>query len=97
MGDENPIRTLGDYSRPNHEGSRNGIQLPKEAKVSPLRLDTIRFVQNEFAFHGLRSEDPIQDLKNFLRIVDSIDLNGAYKKYYSFVTPHHRQKHRNAA
>nr|GEZ11836.1 MAK10-like protein [Tanacetum cinerariifolium] len=29
MGDENPIRTLGDYSRPSHEGYWNTIKLPK--------------------------------------------------------------------
>ncbi|GJX00411.1 hypothetical protein Tco_0184324 [Tanacetum coccineum] len=29
MRDENPIRTLGDYSRPSHEGYRNTIELPK--------------------------------------------------------------------
>ncbi|GJS13666.1 zinc finger, CCHC-type containing protein [Tanacetum coccineum] len=29
MGDENPIRTLGDYSKPSHEGYRNTIELPK--------------------------------------------------------------------
>ncbi|GJY41007.1 MAK10-like protein [Tanacetum coccineum] len=28
MGDENPIRTLGDYSKPIHEGYRNTIKLP---------------------------------------------------------------------
>ncbi|GJZ67844.1 MAK10-like protein [Tanacetum coccineum] len=28
MGDENPIRTLGDYSKPTHEGYRNTIELP---------------------------------------------------------------------
>ncbi|GJR48486.1 zinc finger, CCHC-type containing protein [Tanacetum coccineum] len=28
MGDENPIRTLGDYSKPSHEGYRNTIKLP---------------------------------------------------------------------
>nr|GEU63060.1 MAK10-like protein [Tanacetum cinerariifolium] len=28
-GDENPIRTLGDYSRPSHEGYRNTIELPE--------------------------------------------------------------------
>ncbi|GJT84991.1 hypothetical protein Tco_1066708 [Tanacetum coccineum] len=28
MGDENPIRTLGDYSKPSHEGNRNTIELP---------------------------------------------------------------------
>ncbi|GKA12824.1 hypothetical protein Tco_0692370 [Tanacetum coccineum] len=28
MGDENPIRTLGDYSKPSQEGYRNTIKLP---------------------------------------------------------------------
>ncbi|GJS20532.1 hypothetical protein Tco_0449164 [Tanacetum coccineum] len=28
MGDENPICTLGDYSKPSHEGYRNTIELP---------------------------------------------------------------------
>ncbi|GJZ81293.1 hypothetical protein Tco_0646287 [Tanacetum coccineum] len=28
MGDENPIRTLGDYSKPSHEGYRNTIEIP---------------------------------------------------------------------
>ncbi|GKD22882.1 hypothetical protein Tco_1224585, partial [Tanacetum coccineum] len=27
MGDENPIRTLGDYSKPRHEGYKNTIEL----------------------------------------------------------------------
>nr|GEV62260.1 MAK10-like protein [Tanacetum cinerariifolium] len=79
MGDEDSNRpvTLGDYSRPSHEGYRNAIELPESAKVSPLRSYTIRSVQNGCAFHGLISEDLIQHLKDFLKIVDSIDLNGA--------------------
>ncbi|GJS18417.1 hypothetical protein Tco_0412889 [Tanacetum coccineum] len=28
MGEENPIRTLGDYSKPSHKGYRNTIDLP---------------------------------------------------------------------
>ncbi|GJW87047.1 hypothetical protein Tco_0162387 [Tanacetum coccineum] len=28
MGDDNPIRTLGDYSKPSHEGYRNTIEFP---------------------------------------------------------------------
>ncbi|GJU54679.1 hypothetical protein Tco_1228393 [Tanacetum coccineum] len=28
MGDANPISTLGDYSKPSHEGYRNAIELP---------------------------------------------------------------------
>nr|GEZ17788.1 MAK10-like protein [Tanacetum cinerariifolium] len=77
MGDENPIRTLGDYSKPSHEGYQNSIELLEGAKVPPLRSDTIRLVQNECSFHELMSDEPIQHLKDFLRIVDSIDLNGA--------------------
>ncbi|GKF18241.1 hypothetical protein Tco_0063159 [Tanacetum coccineum] len=42
MGDENHIRTLGDYSKPSHEGYRNTIELPEGNKVVPLRSDTIR-------------------------------------------------------
>ncbi|GJZ30687.1 zinc finger, CCHC-type containing protein [Tanacetum coccineum] len=77
MGEENSNRprTLGDYSRPSHEGYRNAIRLPEGAKVSPLRSDAIRLVQNGCAFHELMSEDPIHHLKDFLKIVDSIDLN----------------------
>ncbi|GJV83178.1 hypothetical protein Tco_1523076 [Tanacetum coccineum] len=79
MGDENSNRprTLGDYSRPSHEGYRNATELLEGAKVSPLRSNTIRLVQNGCAFHGLMSEDPIRHLKDFLKIVDSIDLNDA--------------------
>ncbi|GJX99586.1 hypothetical protein Tco_0356605 [Tanacetum coccineum] len=42
MGDENPIRTLGDYSKPSHEGYMNTIELPAGNNVVPLRSDTIR-------------------------------------------------------
>ncbi|GKB36974.1 MAK10-like protein [Tanacetum coccineum] len=76
MGDENPIRTLGDYSKPSHEGYMNTIKLPVGNNVVPLRSDTIRLVQNECSFHGLWSEDPNQHLKDFLKLVDSLDLDG---------------------
>ncbi|GKA90755.1 hypothetical protein Tco_0812625 [Tanacetum coccineum] len=74
MGDENPIRTLGDYSKPNHEGYMNTIELPVGNNVVPLRSDTIRLVQNGCSLHELRSEDPNQHLKDFLKLVDSLDL-----------------------
>ncbi|GJY78077.1 MAK10-like protein [Tanacetum coccineum] len=45
MGDENLIRTLGDYSKPSHEGYRNTIELPIGNNVVPLRSDTIRIVK----------------------------------------------------
>ncbi|GJU25463.1 hypothetical protein Tco_1164084 [Tanacetum coccineum] len=76
MGDENPIHTLGDYSKPSHEGYMNTIELPVGNNVVPLRSDTIRLVQNGCSFHRLRSEDPNQHLKDFLKLVDSLDLDG---------------------
>ncbi|GKE89495.1 hypothetical protein Tco_1566970, partial [Tanacetum coccineum] len=75
MGDENHIRTLGDYSKPSHEGYRNTIELPEGNNVVPHRSDTIRLVQNGCSFHGLRSEDPNQHLKDFLKLEDSLDLD----------------------
>ncbi|GKB14531.1 hypothetical protein Tco_0848454 [Tanacetum coccineum] len=41
MGDANPIRTLGDYSKPSHEGYRNTIELSIGNNVVPLRSNTI--------------------------------------------------------
>nr|GFA39150.1 zinc finger, CCHC-type [Tanacetum cinerariifolium] len=76
MGDENHIRTLGDYSKPSHEAYRNTIELLVGNNVVPLRSDTIRLVQKECSFHRLQSEDPNQHLKYFLKLVDSIDLDG---------------------
>ncbi|GKD11253.1 hypothetical protein Tco_1190938 [Tanacetum coccineum] len=76
MGDENPIRTLGDYFKPSHKGYRNTIELLVGNNVVPLRSDTIRLVQNRCSFYVLRSEDPNQHLKDFLKLVDSLDLDG---------------------
>ncbi|GKA98800.1 zinc finger, CCHC-type containing protein [Tanacetum coccineum] len=76
MGDENPICNLRDYSKPSHEGYRNTIKLPEGNNVVPLRSDTIRLVQNGCLFYGLWSEDPNQHLKDFLTLVDSLDLDG---------------------
>ncbi|GJZ66357.1 zinc finger, CCHC-type containing protein [Tanacetum coccineum] len=75
MGDANPIRTLGDYSKPSHEGYMNTIELPVGNNVVPLQSDTIWLVQNRCSFHGLWSEDPNQHLKDFLKLVDSLDLD----------------------
>ncbi|GJR29414.1 hypothetical protein Tco_1105646 [Tanacetum coccineum] len=76
MGDENAIRTLRDYSKPSHEGYRNTIELPVGNNVVPLRFDIIRLVQNGCSFYGLRSEDPNQHPNDFLKHVDSLDLDG---------------------
>ncbi|GJU51216.1 MAK10-like protein [Tanacetum coccineum] len=75
MRDENPIRTLEDYSKPSYEGYRNTIELPVGNNVVPLRSDTIRLVQNGCSFHELRFKDPNQHLQDFLKLVDSLDLD----------------------
>ncbi|GKF02377.1 zinc finger, CCHC-type containing protein [Tanacetum coccineum] len=80
MGDENPIRTLRDYSKPSHEGYMNTIELSVRNNVVPLRSDTIRLVQNGCSFHGLRSEDPNQHLKDFLKLMDSLDFDDANRE-----------------
>ncbi|GJV05242.1 hypothetical protein Tco_1338811 [Tanacetum coccineum] len=86
---DNPIGTLGDYSKPSHEGYRNTIELYVGNNVVPLRSDTIRLVQNGCSFYGLRSEDPNQHLKDFLKLVDSLDLDGENREelacdYFNF-------------
>ncbi|GJZ63833.1 hypothetical protein Tco_0620254 [Tanacetum coccineum] len=80
MENENPRRTLGDYSKPSHEGYRNTIEIPDGNSVVPLQSDTIRLVQNGCSFHELRFEDPNQHLKDFLKLVDSLDLNSDNRK-----------------
>ncbi|GJS43088.1 hypothetical protein Tco_0568131 [Tanacetum coccineum] len=75
MENENPIRTLEEYSKPSHEGYQNTIELPDGNNVVPLRSDTIWLVQNGCSFYGLWSEDPNQHLKDFLNLVDSLDFN----------------------
>ncbi|GKC09800.1 MAK10-like protein [Tanacetum coccineum] len=86
MGDENPIRTLGDYSKPSHGVYRNTIELPVGNNVVPLRSDTIRLVKNGCSFHGLRSEDPNQHLKDFLKLVDSLDIDGSITTWEDLTT-----------
>nr|GEY56129.1 retrovirus-related Pol polyprotein from transposon TNT 1-94 [Tanacetum cinerariifolium] len=48
---------------PSHEGYMNTIEPPDGNNVVPLRSDTIQLVQNGCSFHGLRFEDPNQQLK----------------------------------
>ncbi|GJV10090.1 hypothetical protein Tco_1351631 [Tanacetum coccineum] len=80
MGDKNPIRTLGDYSKPSHEGYRNTIELPVGNNVVPLRSDTIQLVQNRCSFYELQFEDSNQHLKDLLKLVDSLDLDVANRE-----------------
>nr|GEU40988.1 MAK10-like protein [Tanacetum cinerariifolium] len=86
MGDTNPICTLKDYPKPSHKGYKNTIELPVGNNVVPLRSDTIRLVKNGCSFHGLRSEDTNQHLKDFLKLVDSLDLDGSITTWEDLTT-----------
>ncbi|GKC60881.1 hypothetical protein Tco_1088479 [Tanacetum coccineum] len=76
MGDENPIRTLGDYSKPSHEGYRNTIELPVGNNVVPLRSDIIWLVQNGCLFPGSSVEDPNQHTQGFLKCEETDHIFG---------------------
>nr|GEX95710.1 zinc finger, CCHC-type [Tanacetum cinerariifolium] len=92
MGDKNPIRTLGDYSKPSHEGYMNTIVLPVGNNVVPILSDTIRLVQNECSFDEHWSEDPNQHLKDFLKLLDSHDLDDANRKDFRNTLKHQKEE-----
>nr|GEZ99921.1 hypothetical protein [Tanacetum cinerariifolium] len=86
MGDKNPIRTLGGYSKPSYEVYKNTFKLPVGNNVVPFRSDTIQLVQNGCSFHGLWFEDLNQHLKDFLKLVDSLDLDGSITTWEDLTT-----------
>nr|GEY52533.1 hypothetical protein [Tanacetum cinerariifolium] len=51
-----------------------------------FQSDTIRLVQNGCSFHGLRSEDLNQHLKDFLKLMDSLDLDGSITTWEDLTT-----------
>ncbi|GJR35989.1 MAK10-like protein [Tanacetum coccineum] len=68
------------FYKPSPEGYRKTIELPDGNNVVPLQSDTIQLVQNGCSLHGLWSEDPNQHLKDFLKLVDSLDLDVANRE-----------------
>ncbi|GKC98478.1 zinc finger, CCHC-type containing protein, partial [Tanacetum coccineum] len=59
---------------------RNTIELFVGNNVVSLQSDIIWLVQNGCSFHGLLSEDPNQLLNDFLKLVDSLDLDSKNKE-----------------
>ncbi|GKA91697.1 zinc finger, CCHC-type containing protein, partial [Tanacetum coccineum] len=58
----------------------NPIELLEGNNVVPLQAETIRLVQNGCSFHRLWSKDPNQHIKDFLKLMDSLDLDGANRE-----------------
>ncbi|GJY45815.1 hypothetical protein Tco_0434878 [Tanacetum coccineum] len=95
MGDEKPIRTLGDYSKPSHEGYRNTIELLVGNNVVPLRSDTIwtAKLRNDILMfqqhHGESLSEAWTRFKDLLQKVphDGIDLWLQVQIFYDHVNP----------
>ncbi|GJU36422.1 MAK10-like protein [Tanacetum coccineum] len=69
MGDENPILTLGDYSKPSHEGYRNTIKLPVGNNVDYMAAHTERMERFDNAIFKQREEinDRITEMFGLLK------------------------------
>ena len=76
--DDIPKR-LKDYSSPTPRGFANAIVFPNEHTDGVLRAADVWLVQSVCKFHGSKSEDPFQHIKDFLKIVDTIHTDGATK------------------
>nr|GEV52016.1 zf-CCHC domain-containing protein/UBN2 domain-containing protein [Tanacetum cinerariifolium] len=79
MGDANPIRTLGDYFRPSHEGYRNTIELPKGNNVIPLRSYTIRQVKDN------KIDLLVQQYEQFV-ISEDESIDSAFARFNTIIT-----------
>ncbi|GKB33981.1 hypothetical protein Tco_0873382 [Tanacetum coccineum] len=82
MGYANPIRTLGDYSRPSHEGYRNTIELPKGNNVDYLTLTTVQYMERNEPL--LYFNFPSRSTSNWLKLLHRrihLHIGGSY---YSF-------------
>ncbi|GJY83302.1 hypothetical protein Tco_0496678 [Tanacetum coccineum] len=62
MGDENPIRTLGDYSKPSYEGYRNTIELPDPSPHGRILLPDS--LLNSFHREGPQNSATISSCSN---------------------------------
>nr|GEW14139.1 ribonuclease H-like domain-containing protein [Tanacetum cinerariifolium] len=56
------------------------VKLSSELIHGILNFSGSQLVQNRYSFYGLRSEDPNQHLKDFLKLVDSLDLDNENKE-----------------
>ncbi|GKA65342.1 hypothetical protein Tco_0765049 [Tanacetum coccineum] len=79
MGDANPIRTLGYYSKHSHEGYMNSIELPLGNNAVPLRSDTIRWCKTDahstdFEDLALYDNESWNDPRDFAKPVKEISL-----------------------
>ncbi|GKE77509.1 hypothetical protein Tco_1543629, partial [Tanacetum coccineum] len=74
MGDKNHIRTLGDYSKPSHEGYRNTIVLPVGNNVSFGSKSKFSMTMSIPSQEEPLTNRPVNDPKDFAKPVKAIAL-----------------------
>ncbi|GJZ78878.1 hypothetical protein Tco_0643715 [Tanacetum coccineum] len=83
MGDENHIRTLGDYSKPSHEGYSKYIELHSREQCGTSAINIIRLVQNECLSEAwTRFKDLLQKVPHY-----GIDLWLQVQIFYDHANP----------
>ena len=70
-------KRLKDYSSPNPRGFSNAIFFPNECTNEVLRANDVWLVQSVCKFPGLQTDDPIQHIRDFLKIVVTLHADGA--------------------
>ncbi|GJV25293.1 zinc finger, CCHC-type containing protein [Tanacetum coccineum] len=87
MGDENPIRTLGDYSKPSHEGYRNTIELPldsidldDENRIERACVYFISFDDQASNWLDVYQQDPSQHGRSYTRFLAQFFPSGRTAK-----------------
>ncbi|GJS70737.1 hypothetical protein Tco_0703578 [Tanacetum coccineum] len=95
MGNENPIRTLGDYSKPSPEGYRNTIELPVGNNVLAICLNI--FEQDPSPHGGLttrflakssigKTTKLLLVIKDYLQISPSARTFGSKSKFFMTIS-----------
>ena len=80
MANENEYddRAMKDYLAPNLQGCSSSIvRPPVQANNFELKMSLIQFMQQNCQFAGLPNKDPNEHLNNFLKICDTMKINGA--------------------
>lgn len=75
-------KRLKDYSSPNRRGFSNAIVFPNERTIEVLRANDVWLVQSVCKFHELQTDDPIQHVRDFLKVVDTLHADGATRNTF---------------
>ena len=71
-------RAMKDYMAPSLNGCTSSIvRPPVQTNNFELKTSLIQFIQNNYQFSRLPSEDPNEHISTFLEICDMVKMNGA--------------------